>query len=78
MRTESDPYDLSRRRPQESSYRASVLSIANLHTETLHIWSDLLGAIWFGTSIVRFAVVRQGPLTRGALGISLYLAVTAL
>jgi adiponectin receptor len=78
MRTERDLYSLSRRRPDKLPYRASVLSIASLHTETLNIWSHLLGALWFSTSIVRFAIVHQGPLTRDAVGVSLYLVATAL
>ncbi|KAJ4332566.1 hypothetical protein N0V95_009633 [Ascochyta clinopodiicola] len=78
MRVGRDPHSLSRRRPYASSYRASVVSIASLHTETVNIWSHLLGAIWFGASIVRFAAVRKGPLTRDAVGVSLYLTATAL
>ncbi|KAF1352955.1 hypothetical protein EJ07DRAFT_183156 [Lizonia empirigonia] len=78
MRAERDSHNLGRRRPQASSYGAAVISIASLHTETLNIWSHLLGAIWFGASIVRFAVVRKSPLTRDAVGVSLYLAATAL
>ncbi len=78
MRTEKDPHSLSRRRPHTSSYTASIISIASLHTETLNIWSHLLGVIWFGASIVHFAVVHQAPLTRDGVAVSLYLAATAL
>lgn len=78
MHTKRDSHGLSQRRPHALSYRASVLSITSLHTETLNIWSHLLGTLWFGASLVRFAVVRQSPLTRGAIGVPLYLAATAL
>jgi adiponectin receptor len=69
---------LSGRRPDALTYRASLLSIASLHSETLNIWSHLLGALWFGASIVRFAAAHQGPLTSDAVGALLYLAATTL
>lgn len=78
MYAERNPHSLSRRRPQALSYRASILSIASVHNETLNIWSHLLGAIWFGISTARFALVHQGPLTRDAVWVLLYLVATAL
>lgn len=55
-----------------------MFSIASLHTETLNIWSHLLGTIWVGASIVRFTIACTDPLTHDTVGVSMYLAATAL
>ena len=49
-----------------------------LHTETLNIWSHLLGAVWFGSSAVRFAAAGSGPPTSDAVAVLIYLTATTL
>ena len=69
---------LSRRRLRTSSYKACVVSVASLHTETLNIWTHLLSAVWFGCSTVRFGAACTDPLTLDAAAVLVYLGATAL
>ena len=69
---------LSRRRLRTSSYKACVVSVVGLHTETLNIWTHMLGAAWFGCGTVRFAADCTKPLTYDAAAVLVYLGATAL
>jgi adiponectin receptor len=66
------------RKRSRSSYKESVISIASLHTETINIWSHLLGTIWFCISAVRFAVPSTGLLTQDTIVILMYVMATAI
>ena len=70
--------DCSRRRSMSSSYAKSIRSVAGLHTETLNIWSHLLGTILFSFSAVKFAATSTTPLAQDAIVIYMYLVATAL
>ncbi|KAF2633132.1 hypothetical protein BU25DRAFT_327272, partial [Macroventuria anomochaeta] len=69
---------LSRRRLRTSSYKICIVSLAGLHTETLNIWTHLLGAVWFVCSTIRFAAACANPLARDAAAVLVYLGATAL
>ncbi|KAF3037151.1 hypothetical protein E8E11_005042 [Didymella keratinophila] len=71
-------HGLGQRRRCTTSYAASIASIVCLHTETLNIWSHLLGAVWFCSSAVRFAAAGSGSRTSDAVAVLIYLTATAL
>jgi adiponectin receptor len=66
------------RRRSRSSYKESVISIASLHTETINIWSHLLGTIWFCISAVRLAIPSTGQLTQDTIAVLVYVVATAI
>ena len=76
--TDHGCHGLGQRRRCTTSYRASIASVVYLHTETLNIWSHLLGAVWFGSSAVRFAAAGSGPPTSDAVAVLIYLTATTL
>jgi adiponectin receptor len=78
MHLERESYPLSRRRLRTSSHKVCIVSIASLHTETLNIWSHLLGTVWFCCSAVRFASASAHPFARDAAAVLVYLGATAL
>jgi adiponectin receptor len=78
MRTDRNCHGLGQRRPCTTSYAASIASVVYLHTETLNIWSHLLGAVWFCSSAVRFATAGSGSPPSDAVAALLYLTATAL
>jgi adiponectin receptor len=78
MHLERESYPLSHQRLRTSSHKACIVSVAGLHTETLNIWSHLLGTVWFCCSIVRFASACAHPLAQDAVAVFVYLGATAL
>jgi adiponectin receptor len=72
-------HGFSRRRESTTSYIASAASVVHLHTETLNIWSHLLGAVWTFSSLVHF-VTKNGSSTTStdAVAIWVYLTATTL
>ena len=71
-------YPFSRQRLHTSSYMACIVSVAGLHTETINIWSHLIGTVWFCCSAARFASTCDHPLASDAAAVLVYLAATAL
>lgn len=78
MWTDPGCHSLGQRRRSTASYAASMASVKRLHTETLNIWSHLLGAVWFCSSAVRFAAASSGPTTPDAVAVLAYLTATTL
>lgn len=78
MGAQNDFRRFSRQRLRTSCYKDSILSITSLHTETINIWSHLLGAIWFGGSAVHVAITCTGPPTHDVAVVLVYLVATAL
>ncbi|KAF3031460.1 hypothetical protein E8E12_001744 [Didymella heteroderae] len=78
MWTDQSCHGLDQRRRCTTSYAASIVSAVYLHTETLNIWSHLLGAVWFCSSAVRFAAAGSGPLTSDAVAVLIYLTANTL
>lgn len=68
---------LRHRRLCTASYTDSVLSIASLHTETVNIWSHLLGTAWFCASVARLTFAWPHSLTQDFVVILIYLAAVA-
>ncbi|XP_069386672.1 membrane progestin receptor beta-like [Paralichthys olivaceus] len=58
---------LSGYRPVDLSWRCYVLSLFQLHNETLSVWSPLLAAVYMLTRFLMFAVLQGG----GILGVRL-------
>jgi adiponectin receptor len=77
MLSDSTYRGLSRRRLHTTSYKESILSVATLHTETVNIWSHLIGTAWFCSSAARFAVACPHPITQDELAILGYLVAIA-
>jgi adiponectin receptor len=77
--TESDCHGFSQRREITASYVASAASVMYFHTETLNIWSHLLGTVWFFSSLVHFVATHGGPTTSAdAVAVWVYLTATTL
>ena len=69
--------NLSQQRRPSSSYFGSVKSICSLHTETINVWSHIIGTVLFSADAVRFTAICTGPLARDEMVILIYLATTA-
>jgi len=67
----------SRQRPTSSSYIELIYSVASLHTETLNIWTHVLGTMIFTASTIKFASMCRAPPTRETFAIFLYLVAGA-
>jgi adiponectin receptor len=69
----------SQRRETTASYVASAASVVYLHTETLNIWSHLLGTVWFVSGLFDFLATHGGPTTStDAVAVWVYLTATTL
>ncbi|KAF2818162.1 hypothetical protein CC86DRAFT_309718 [Ophiobolus disseminans] len=68
---------LSRRRLYTTSYKDAFVSIGTCHTETINIWSHLLGAAWFSYSAARF-VLTCPKYTHNTIVVFTYLGATSL
>jgi adiponectin receptor len=69
---------LSQQRAETSSYAQCFTSVASLHTETINIWSHLLGAIWFYSSTVQFGSACTNPFTQDAAAVLMYLLTVSI
>ena len=64
---------LSRRRVYTTSYRESIVSIAHFHSETINIWSHLVGSLWFLASATRLVGTATTLLSPSVAAIFAYL-----
>ena len=65
------------RRPISSSYLELIFSVANLHTETINIWTHIIGSLMLTTSAINFAAMCTAPLSGELFAILVYLVAGA-
>jgi adiponectin receptor len=64
---------LVRRRCHTTSYREAISSIMYLHSESLNVWSHLLGTLWFCSSAIRFTGTATSLWSTSAAAIIIFL-----
>jgi adiponectin receptor len=73
MRKDTSCNSLCRRREYTTSHRQSIVSIAHLHSETVNVWSHLLGTLWFCTSAMRLTNTATSLFSPSTAGVYAYL-----
>ncbi|PSN58676.1 hypothetical protein BS50DRAFT_566559 [Corynespora cassiicola Philippines] len=68
---------LNRQRPRTFTYGQCVASIAGCHSETINIWSHLLGACWFTLDAIRSINAFINSPSPGGIVVIIYLAAFA-
>jgi adiponectin receptor len=56
-----------------AAYLDSIISITQLHTESINIWSHLISTVWFGSSAFLFSTNCKDTLAQKGVVIQLYL-----
>jgi adiponectin receptor len=56
-----------------TSYSFSVASITKIHTETINIWSHLLGTTWFIFEAIQFSKISENSIIPSDLVVQMYL-----